>query len=230
MLVNAAQADRPGRGWWRNLVDLYGAADILVAEVQLHRLYPGGPARARFIARHGPDNEILGGFTLTATDSEGIPAMMNEGVQQMDQLFTAALDAGRLQRDPTLDLPLPPPLPEEAVEAPPVAATKLGNAFQVQIAASNVNTYNFAMAHLRTLPGISQAIPQSINPSGTSYVLVTYSGSGPQLAAALGARGWSTDSSGTVVRMAGGAGPPPPVPQPRPPAPPPTTPPVTNSL
>ena len=40
----------PGRGWWRNIIDLYGAADILVAEVQLQRLYPGGPARARFIA------------------------------------------------------------------------------------------------------------------------------------------------------------------------------------
>ncbi len=56
LLVNAAQTSRPGRGWWRNIIDLYGAADILVAEVQLQRLYPGGPARARFIARHGPDN------------------------------------------------------------------------------------------------------------------------------------------------------------------------------
>ena len=60
LLVNAAQTRRPGRGWWRNVIDLYGAADILVAEVQVHRLYPGGPARARFIARHGPDNEIVG--------------------------------------------------------------------------------------------------------------------------------------------------------------------------
>ena len=41
LLVNAAQTKRPGRGWWRNIVDLYGAADILVAEVQLQRLYPG---------------------------------------------------------------------------------------------------------------------------------------------------------------------------------------------
>ncbi|MGH6658699.1 MAG: heavy-metal-associated domain-containing protein, partial [Sphingomicrobium sp.] len=69
ILVNAAQLPRPGRGWWRNIIDLYGAADILVAEVQLQRLYPGGPARARFIGRHGPDNEIVGGFTLTARDS-----------------------------------------------------------------------------------------------------------------------------------------------------------------
>src|SRR3954468_11973272 len=64
MLVNAAQVSRPGRGWWRNIIDLYGAADVLVAEVQLQRLYPGGPAKATFVARHGPDNEIVGGFTL----------------------------------------------------------------------------------------------------------------------------------------------------------------------
>ena len=88
MLVNAAQTVRPGRAWWRNIIDLYGAADILVAEVQVQRLYPGGPARARFIGRHGPDNQIVGGFTLTAPNSEGIAAMMAEGVQRMDQLFS----------------------------------------------------------------------------------------------------------------------------------------------
>ena len=73
VLVNAAQLTRPGRSWWRNIIDLYGAADILVAEVQLERLYPGGPARARFIGRHGPDNEIVGGFILTAADSDSSP-------------------------------------------------------------------------------------------------------------------------------------------------------------
>jgi len=215
LLVNAAQVERPGRGWWRNIVDLYGAADILVAQVQLQRLYPGGPARARFIARHGPDNAIVGGFSLTAPNSDAIPAMMNEGVRRMDELFSAAHAAGRLRRDPTLDIPAPPSLPEEVVEAPP-AVQQPGFAYQVQIAANNVNTYNFAMAHLRTLPGIEQVIPQSINPSATSYVLVSYRGSGAQLAGALIARGWSADYGGTVVRMSGGAGPPPPIPLPPP--------------
>ncbi len=84
LLVNAAQTRRPGRGWWRNLIDMYGATDILIAEVQLQRLYPGGPARARFIARHGPDNEIVGGFTLIAQNSDGIAAMMAQGAQRMD--------------------------------------------------------------------------------------------------------------------------------------------------
>src|SRR5688572_9691104 len=113
LLVNLAQTERPGRGWWRNIVDLHGAADILVAQVMVHRLYPGGPARARFIARHGSDNEIVGGFTLTAPNSEAIPAMLIEGVRRMDELFMDAHAAGRLERDPTLDIPEPPPLPEE---------------------------------------------------------------------------------------------------------------------
>ncbi|MEO7787276.1 MAG: heavy-metal-associated domain-containing protein, partial [Sphingomicrobium sp.] len=64
LLVNAAQTERPGRGWWRNLLDTYGAADILVAEVQLKRLYPGGPASAHFVARHGPDGAVIGSFDI----------------------------------------------------------------------------------------------------------------------------------------------------------------------
>ncbi|MEO8175296.1 MAG: heavy-metal-associated domain-containing protein [Sphingomicrobium sp.] len=231
LLVNAAQTERPGRGWWRNIVDFYGASDILVAEVQLQRLYPGGPAQARFIARHGPDGEIIGGFSLTAANSDAIPAMMAEGVRRIDELFAAALEAGRLQRDSTLDIPPPPPVPEELV-APPPKVEQTGNAFQVQIAASNVNTYNFAMAHLRTLGGIQQVIPQSINPTGTSYVLVNYRGSAAQLSAALIARGWTSNFAGTIVRMSGGAGPPPPIPPPPPaavPGPPQTNPPPGNT-
>jgi hypothetical protein len=230
LLVNAAQTRRPGRGWWRNLIDFYGAADILVAEVMVHRLYPGGPARARFIGRHGPDNEIIGGFELTARDSAGVPAMMSEGVRRMDQLFTQALAAGLLERDVTLDIPEPPPVPEELLEEEDTAKQPTtqqrqqqqapAQAFQVQISASNVNTYNFAMAHLRTIGGIEQVTPQSINPQGTSYVLVSYRGSGSALAAAMAARGWSADASGTVVRVSGGAGPP--APPPPPPTPPPT--------
>jgi hypothetical protein len=221
MLVNAAQIARPGRGWWRNIVDLYGASDILVAEVQLQRLYPGGPARGRFIARHGPDGEIVGGFTLTARDGDGLPAMMSEGVRRMDQLFADALAAGRLKRDPSLDLPPPPVLPEELTEEEPKAVAAVANAYQVQIIANDVNIYNFAMAHLRTLSGIESASPQQINPGGTSYVLVAYRGDIASLAAALSARGWSTDFSGTVVRMRSSSNKPPPIPPPPPVNPPP---------
>jgi hypothetical protein len=227
LLVNAAQTSRPGRGWWRNLLDLYGAADILVAEVQLQRAYPGGPARARFIARHGPDNEIVGGFTLTARNSEGIAAMMAQGVQQMDQLFARALAAGELSRDPSLNLPPPPILELPPETAPSQTQTAAGNAYQVQISGKDVNVYNFAMAHLRTLTGVDSAVPQQINPSGTSYVLVTYHGDISQLAAALRARGWQVDFSGTVVQLRSSSDKPPALPPPPPATPAPAQPPVT---
>jgi hypothetical protein len=219
MLVNAAQTVRPGRGWWRNIIDLYGAADILVAEVQLQRAYPGGPAVARFIGRHGPDNEIVGGFTLTAPNSDAIPAMMAQGAQRMDQLFAQALAAGKLQRDNSLNLP-PPPVQELPQQAP-AAAAPTTNAYQVQISGKDVNVYNFAMAHLRTLPGIDSATPQLINPGGTSYVLVTYHGDIAQLAAALSARGWIVETSGTVVTMHSSSDRPPALPPPPQPATPP---------
>ena len=79
LLINAAQAQRPGRGWWRNILDIYGASDILVAEVMIHRSYPGGPAKARFIGRHGPDGEIIGGFDLTAPNSAAMARMTSSG-------------------------------------------------------------------------------------------------------------------------------------------------------
>src|SRR4029078_5600285 len=213
MLVNAAQVSRPGRGWWRNIIDLYGATDILVAEVQLQRLYPGGPARGRFIARHGPGGDIVGGFTLTAASSDQLTAMMAQGVQRMDQLFTQALAAGRLRRDESLNLPRPPVI-QLPVEEAPMTALSLVNSYQVQVSGKNVNFYNFAMAHLRTLTGIDSVTPQQINPGGTSYILVKYKGDISQLAAALRARGWVVDFSGTVVRIHSDSDKPPAMPPP----------------
>jgi hypothetical protein len=201
LLVNASQASRPGRGWWRNLLDMYGANDILVAEVQLQRLYPGGPARARFIARHGPDSEILGGFTLTAPSSEAIPAMVAQGAQRIDQIYAQALAAGRLTRDSSLNLPPPPVLPQLPEEKAPPPVSQF-NSFQVQVSGKNVNFYNFAMAHLRSIPGVNSAAPQQINPGGTSYILVSYKGGIAQLAAALVARGWVVDlAEGSVIKI-----------------------------
>ena len=211
VLINAAQTGRPGRGWWRNLLDMYGATDILVAEVQLQRLYPGGPARARFIARHGPDDEIVGGFTLTAQNSDGIAAMMAEGARRVDEIYATALAAGRLSRDPSLNLPPPPVLP--TVEAKPVAVN-LVNSFQVQVSGKNVNFYNFAMAHLRTIAGVQSATPQQINPGGTSYILVTYKGDISQLAGALSGRGWVVETAGSVVKIHSDADKPPALPPP----------------
>jgi hypothetical protein len=158
--------------------------------------------------------------------------MMAQGAQRMDELFSRALAAGQLPRDPSLNLP-PPPIQQLPEQAPPPKPANLVNAYQVQVTGKDVNIYNFAMAHLRTLPGIDSATPQQINASGTSYILVAYRGTIGQLAAAMRARGWIADFSGTVVRLRSAtdkppALPPPPAAVPPQPQPTPTPQPATN--
>jgi hypothetical protein len=146
--------------------------------------------------------------------------MMAQGVQRMDQVFANALAAGAMPRDPSLNQPPPPPMPELPVEEKPVAKpVATTNNFQVQVVGTDVNTYNFAMAHLRTLGGVVSATPQQINATGTSYILVSFRGSASQLAAALSARGWTAEASGTVVRIRSATGKPPALPAPPPAAP-----------
>jgi hypothetical protein len=207
LLLNAAQTMRPGRAAWRNLLDLYGAADILVAEVQLRRLYPGGPAQARFIARHGPDREIVGGFSMTAPNSAAVPQMMAQGAERMDRLFADAFAAGFLQRDPTLDQPPPPPPPpeedvEEEKKAPEkTARTPEATTLQISITAMDSATYNSALAHLRTIPGMQSVSQVNIAIGSVSNFAVNYRGSVDSLRAALAARGWGVDSSGGGLRL-----------------------------
>lgn len=198
LLVNAPQASRPGRAWWRSILDLYGAADILIAEVLVHRLYPGGPAKARFIARHGPDGEIIGGFDLSAPNSAAMPQMMEEGARRMDQLFAAAFTAGRLQRDPTLNLPEPPPLPPEEEEQEQQQAPVT---LQVGVAAPNAATYNSALAHLRAVPGVTSVEQVNIALGNTSFFNVTFRGNVNSLRSVLASRGWGVEVVGTQLRM-----------------------------
>ena len=68
LLLNLGQTRRRGRGWWRMILDQYGAADIVIAEVELRRLYPGGPALGIFTARFGPDGQMLGRFRLRGAE------------------------------------------------------------------------------------------------------------------------------------------------------------------
>ncbi len=196
LLINAAQAGRPGRGWWRNILDIYGASDVLVAEVLVHRSYPGGPAKARFIARHGPDGEIVGGFDLTAANSAGLAQMMDEGVRRMDQLFINAFESGHLRRDSTLNLPPPPPPPPVEVQE-----QQPQQRIQVGIVAPNAITYNSAIAHLRAVPGMASVEQVNIALGGTSYVFVTYRGNIGSLRSILVSRGWGVDIAGGQLKM-----------------------------
>lgn len=225
LLVNAAQTRRPGRGWWRNIIDYYGAADILMAEAQVYRLYPGGPAVARFVGKHGPDGDILGGFTLRAKDSADIPRMMSEGVARMDQLFTQALAAGRLVRDPSLIIVEPPPPVEEEEDLPKtLVPTRI---VQIQVVTPNEQTLASAFSELRSVPGVVSVAPRSTAVGGWSLFLVNYRGDSAVLASALASRGWNVVPVGGTLRLTPAAPPPAPPPaqpqsQPQPQPQPPT--------
>ena len=101
LLLNAGQFERRSRIWWRTILDQFGAADVIIP---IERQWPGGPVIGRFSARYGPDNRFLGSFTLRTASSAGIPAMMDQAVVRMDQLFQSALSAGRLRADASLVL------------------------------------------------------------------------------------------------------------------------------
>ena len=114
LLITYGQVGRRSRLWWRNVLDQFGASDVLVAIARLDYAYPGGPVTGRFTARYGPDSTWLGEFTLRAVNSDQLPAMLAQAVQKFDALYTQALDAGQLKPDPTLDLETPALPPEVA--------------------------------------------------------------------------------------------------------------------
>ena len=102
LLLNAGQLDRRSRNWWRVILDQFGAADVVYPIVRLQRQWPGGPIVGNFSARYGPENRFLGSFTLRADDAKGIPAMMNEGVLKIDQLYQQGFLNGTLRAEAAL--------------------------------------------------------------------------------------------------------------------------------
>ncbi|MDG5747026.1 heavy-metal-associated domain-containing protein [Qipengyuania sp. XHP0207] len=107
LIVTYGQTGRRSRVWWRNVLDQFGAADVLVPVARLRYSYPGGPVEGTFTARYGPDNTYLDSFTMSAESPEELPAMLDRAVQQFDRIFTQALADGKLRPDPTLNLGSP---------------------------------------------------------------------------------------------------------------------------
>ena len=207
LLVNAAQTRRPGRGWWRNVLDLYGAANILVAEVRLDRLYPGGPTKAHFVGRFGPDARVLGSFDLTARNSQDLPRMMSEGVQRMDQLFTQAHSAGLIRGDPDLIIQPPPPPEEEEEQQTDTVATVQPTVVQVLvIEGGNANAVAQSVAQIRGLGGVIW-VTQAPLPNGNANLSVNFRGDAAALGSALASRGWAVTNRGGVLYVTRGAAP-----------------------
>ena len=220
MLLNVHQTRRPGRGWWRMLLDQYGAADVVVPEVHLRRLYPGGPAIATFTARHGPDNRILGRFTLRVGSSAGIPRLLDEGVRGLDILYARALAAGTLRPDPSLIVPEPPLVEEIEEEAlaeqvdpnrpPPLTdtATPTGaiTTVRIEVVTPDQGAIGRAELAVARVRGVTSAFTTDPKPGGVSEMRVTFMGDPSALSAALQAQGWQVSGSGSSLRLSWGGG------------------------
>lgn len=217
LLLDAGQIGRRGRNWWRNILDQYGAADVLFPVVRLEREGPGGAVTGRFAARYGPDNRLIGAFTLRVNNAAGIPKMLDEGIGRINDLYTRALLGGSLRPDTSLvieepldDSDLPTQSADDAVlesgaEATPEAQP--ATSFSLHVETPDAATVGQIEAALRGVPGVRSAATSSLAPGGVSVMQLTFEGSSEMLKTALQARGFSVSGSGSTLRISrrGGA-------------------------
>jgi hypothetical protein len=209
LLLTIGQTRRPGRGWWRTIIDQYGAADILIPSVRLYRQWPGGPVIGRFEARHGPDNRLLGSFSLRVASAQGLPQLLDAGVVRLDAMYQQALREGRLSPDIALS---PPPDPT----ATPVAAEGEGidgiiTDLNVPVAGTTTVTLQYdtpgassvanTEALIRTMPGVRSAATTSLALGGVSLMRVELAGDSAGFVADLQSRGYQVAGSGATLRI-----------------------------
>lgn len=212
MLLNAGQVTRRGRNWWRTLLDLYGAADVVMPLARIERTSPNGPIFGHFVARYGPDNRYIGGFTLRVAKAADIPAMMTTAVRRMDQFYTQALANGTLRPDPSLiveepvdnamaepadDIGLTEYVPTDSQVTPTATETT----YLIQYDTPNAGSVGTGEGMVRSIPGVRGATTTSLALGGTSVMQVTFGQSLEELRLALSARGYTVQGSGTTLRI-----------------------------
>ena len=226
LLLTAGQPSRRSRAWWRNVLDQFGASDVLIAEARLERQWPGGPVRGTFTARYGPDNTFLGSVTLSANDEAGVSAMLAEGVARLDQMYGQALADGQLKPDSSLNVrpqidpglaaliaagqapsnaATPGAVPSEGASptatATPTAAPAETHTFTIQFASPDAGAVDAALGAVRSAPGVKGASTTSLAMGGTSLMRVTYEGEIGTLADALRARGFKVAVGATALSI-----------------------------
>jgi hypothetical protein len=216
MLLTVGQTGRPGRGWWRFLLDSYGAADVVIPVVHLQYSYPGGPVYGRFVAYHGPDRQKITQFSLRVRNAASLDQLLDEGARRIDAAYTQALEDGRLRPDPSLNFEFG--IDEEALEEAldelqeSVAvdrrpaeesinteqATATGR-YTIRVVTPDANSVRTSEAAVRGTPGVRGATTSSLAIGGVSLMEVSYIGDLDTLASALAARGFQVQrGTGTL--------------------------------
>ncbi len=216
LLLNPGQTTRRSRIWWRNILDQYGAADVLIPIARLTYSYPGGPVTGRFSARFGPDNKLISSFTMRAPTPAAIPDMMSKAVVRIDQIYSDALAAGVLRADRSLvlervveeegleaaaEIEAGDAAPAETDESVSDAAPQGAQSFSIQYASPDVASVSATERAVQAIPGVQSAATNSLALGGTSVMRVTYRGDAGALRDALAARGFSVQVSGSTLRI-----------------------------
>jgi hypothetical protein len=222
LLLTAGQIERRSRTWWRNILDQFGAADVIMPIARLERQYPGGPVKGTFTARYGPDNRFLGSFTMTAPNPQSVPAMLNQAIRRLDRIYAGALAAGTLSPDPTLNQqqaidqalidkilgtieakpaststsPAPAATASPTSTPTPINSPVAINTITIQFATPDATSVDAGVASVRGTPGVQGAGATSIAIGGTSVMRVTFIGDADALRAALQSRGWQVSQAG----------------------------------
>jgi hypothetical protein len=227
LLLTYGQTGRRSRAWWNDILDQFGAADVLIPIANLTYSYPGGPVTGRFTGRYGPDSRYLGEFTLRVQSAEQVPAMMQRAVQRFDEMFTRALAEGKLRPDPTLALgnvEISPEVralieaarrAEEAAAATEVVPTEVDpdapagtptpdvpvalGTYTVQVATPDGRSFDTALSSVRGAEGVRGVAVSSTAIGGTSVLRVTYLGDLNGLANALRAAGWQVTQGSNAL-------------------------------
>ncbi len=216
LLLNYGQTQRPGRRWWRMLLDQYGAADVLVPQVRIERAFPGGPVSAYFAARHGPASDIISTFVLHVDRSDKLPAMLDEGVQRIDRIYADAMAMGVLAPDPSLietptidtsaliadaaDAGNSSAAADNATQTPADGTAPLTK-ISVQYETPDVGSVSVTEIAVRAIAGVTSATTNSLALGGTSVMTVTFQGDSAALKTALEARGYHVDEGGGTLRI-----------------------------
>ncbi len=225
LLLTAGQIERRSRTWWRNILDQFGAADVIMPLARIERQYPGGPVKGTFTARYGPDNAFLGEFTLTAPSEAALPAMLRQAIVRMDGVYAGALAAGTLSPDPSLfaDQPIDQTLLDrilgtiekvlpDAAETPsgvatpgvapaPAQTAAAISSITVQFATPDAAAVDAGLSSVRGAAGVQGANITSVAVGGTSVMRVSFAGDADGLRAALQARGWQVSQGGGALSI-----------------------------
>ncbi len=227
LVLNAGQAGRRSRLWWRKVLDQFNAADVVIPVARLEREWPGGPVKGTFTARHGPDNEVLETFTMSARDDQAVPQMLAQAVARIDGIYRNALAQGQLTPNPTLMSgsiafdqalgELRGKLMSRDVDSVPRAASAPASVaplitpepvpvgeiqtVTVQFASPDAAAVDAALSAVRGAAGVQNAATTSLAIGGTSVMRVTVAGGQGALVAALKARGWQVSAGGGVIRI-----------------------------